>query len=382
MMKIQPMKMSAAEALWESENPASMSLFTIGNEAERKDVFALKVPGLLSFLAYNRFEGEVKGINQLQDEYVQTYGPGNYVPPVAVSYWTFRLMAGAGFAMLFLSLWGLWAVMKGKTLDSPLMLKLTFWGIALVLMLLALITRAVSFDYRSKDESPTWRSTWDWIICVTSFLPALLWGVAMSNLIRGVPINQDMTYVGGFFTLLNPFCLVGGLAAVAVFALHGAVFLALKTGGGMEVRARSAASKLWLPAVILLGLYVGLFVVATDVIEHVGYNPGVVPIMAVIALLLVKYFLGQKREGWAFIMTGIAIIFANVTIFLGLFPRLMVSSLNPEWSLTIYNASASQYTLKVMSIVAVGLLPFILTYQAWSYWVFRKRITVDTTLVY
>jgi len=254
--------------------------------------------------------------------------------------------------------------------------------LALVLMLLALITRAVSFDYRSKDESPKWRSIWDWVICVTSFLPALLWGVAMSNLIRGVPIDQDMTYVGGFFTLLNPFCLVGGLAAVAVFALHGAVFLALKTGGGMEERARAFASKLWLPAVILLALYVGLFVVATDVIEHVGYNPGTVPIMAVIALLLVKYFLNQGREGWAFIMTGTAIIFSTVTIFLGLFPRLMVSSLNPEWSLTVYNASASPYTLKVMSIVAVGLLPFILTYQAWSYWVFRKRITVDSTLVY
>ncbi len=107
-----------------------------------------------------------------------------------------------------------------------------------------------------------------------------------------------------------------------------------------------------------------------------------IPILAVIALLLVKYFLNKEREGWAFIMTGIAIIFSTVTIFLGLFPRLMVSSLNPEWSLTIYNASASQYTLKVMSIVAVGLLPFILTYQAWSYWVFRKRITVDSTLVY
>ena len=121
---------------------------------------------------------------------------------------------------------------------------------------------------------------------------------------------------------------------------------------------------------------------ATDVIAHVGYNPGAVPVLAVIALLLVRYFLGQGREGWAFIMTGVAVIFATVTIFIGLFPRLMVSSLNPEWSLTIYNASSSQYTLKVMSIVAVGLLPFILAYQAWSYWVFRRRITVDSKLEY
>ncbi|MEN8164197.1 MAG: cytochrome ubiquinol oxidase subunit I, partial [Acidobacteriota bacterium] len=131
MMKIQPMKMAAAEALWDTEDPAAMSLFTIGNEAERRDVFALKIPGLLSFLAYNRFEGEVKGINDLQEEYVQTYGPGDYVPPVAVSYWTFRMMAGAGFAMLFLGLWALWAVMKDRAIDSPLLLKLMFWAIAL-----------------------------------------------------------------------------------------------------------------------------------------------------------------------------------------------------------------------------------------------------------
>ena len=131
MMKIQPMKMASAEALWETENPASMSLFTIGNEAERKDVWAIKVPGLLSFLAYNHFEGEVKGIKDLQEEYVKTYGPGDYVPPVAVSYWTFRLMVGAGFAMLLLGLWGLWAVIKNRAVDSPLMLKLMFWGIAL-----------------------------------------------------------------------------------------------------------------------------------------------------------------------------------------------------------------------------------------------------------
>lgn len=254
--------------------------------------------------------------------------------------------------------------------------------IALVLMLLALIGRAVAFDYRSKDENPKWRSTWDWVIFFGSFLPALLWGVAMSNLIRGVPIDQEMTYVGGFFTLLNPFALVGGLAAVAIFALHGAVFLALKTGGGMEERARSVASRLWLPAMVLVTVYLALFVVATDVIEHVGYNPGTVPFLAVVALLLVKYFLNQKREGWAFIMTGVAIVFATVTIFVGLFPRLMVSSLNPEWSLTIYNASSSQYTLKVMSIVAVILLPFVLVYQAWSYWIFRKRITVNSDLVY
>jgi cytochrome d ubiquinol oxidase subunit II len=254
--------------------------------------------------------------------------------------------------------------------------------LALVLMLLALIGRAVAFEWRSKEGSRRWRSTWDWVIFLGSFVPALLWGVAMSNIIRGVPIDQDMTYVGGFFNLLNPFALVGGLATVAVFALHGTVFLTLKTAGDLSDRARALATKIWLPAVVLLAIYVSLFVVATDVIEHVGYNPGVVPFLSVIALLLVRYFLGQGREGWAFVMTGVSVIFATVTIFIGLFPRLMVSSLDPEWSLTIYNASSSQYTLKVMTIVAVALVPFVLAYQAWSYWVFRQRLTMESTLEY
>ncbi len=131
MIRIQPMKMAAAEALWNSEDPAAMSLFTIGNEKERRDVFAIRIPGALSFLAYNRFSGEVRGINDLQREYEQTYGPGDYVPPVAVSYWTFRIMVGAGFLMLLLAIAALRAVMKGTVLESPRLLRFMFWAIGL-----------------------------------------------------------------------------------------------------------------------------------------------------------------------------------------------------------------------------------------------------------
>jgi cytochrome d ubiquinol oxidase subunit I len=131
MTRIQPMKMAAAEALWETENPAAMSLFTIGNESERRDVFAIRVPGLLSFLAYNRFSGEVRGINDLQREYMITYGPGDYVPPVAVSYWTFRIMVGAGMAMFALAAFGLWKASRQGVPDNALYLKLMLWAIAL-----------------------------------------------------------------------------------------------------------------------------------------------------------------------------------------------------------------------------------------------------------
>ncbi len=131
MIEAQPMKMAAAEALWESEDPAPMSLLTIGNEPELKDIWAIKVPGLLSFLAYNRFDGEVQGIKNIQAEYEQTYGPGNYIPPVAVSYWTFRFMVGAGLAMLALALFALYLVWKDKFEQNTRFLSLLIWALAL-----------------------------------------------------------------------------------------------------------------------------------------------------------------------------------------------------------------------------------------------------------
>ncbi len=131
MVQAQPMKMAAAEALWDSEDPASMSLFTVGDEPGRRDVFSIRIPGLLSFLAYNRFEGEVKGINDLQAEYEETYGPGDYVPPIALNYWSFRLMVGAGFLMLFLALYGLYTAIQKKTENAPRFLRLLPFAIFL-----------------------------------------------------------------------------------------------------------------------------------------------------------------------------------------------------------------------------------------------------------
>jgi len=254
--------------------------------------------------------------------------------------------------------------------------------IALLLMLLALITRAVSFEFRSKMDDPRWRKLWDWCIFFGSAIPALLWGVAMANLVRGVPIDADMNYVGGFFNLLNPYALIAGLASLSVFALHGASFLTLKLGGGLEDRARNFAAKLWYPAALFLFLFVAGTYWMTDVHERLGLNPGVVPVTAVIALLATRWTIANRRDGWSFILTAVAVVFSTVTIFIALFPRVMVSSLDSAWSLTIYNASSSPYTLKVMSIVAVLLVPVVLVYQAWTYWIFRQRITPDSHLEY
>lgn len=254
--------------------------------------------------------------------------------------------------------------------------------LALVLMLVALIVRGVSFEFRSKDSHPKWRSLWDWMLFVGSVIPALLWGVALSNLIRGVPIDQNMNYVGGFFNLLNPYALLGGLMTLSLFTFHGALFLNLKTTDDLKEKARAIALKLWLPTVLLVFMFVIAGYFATDMFTRLGANPGMSPVLAGIALLLSGWFIKKDRSGWAFIMTGLTIVFSIITVFVGLYPRVMVSSLNDAWSLTIYNASSTPYTLKVMTIIAVIFVPIVLVYQAWTYWTFRKRVSVTSELEY
>jgi cytochrome d ubiquinol oxidase subunit II len=252
----------------------------------------------------------------------------------------------------------------------------------LLLILVALIVRGVGFEFRSKDRRPAWRHLWDWMIFIGSLVPGLLWGVAFANFVRGVPIDADMHYVGGFWNLLNPYALVGGVATLATFVLHGAVFLGLRTEGELLERANRAARLLWLPTVVLVAIYAVLGYFATDMFTRLGVNPGPVPIGAVVAILAVGWFIRQRQHGWAFAMTALTIALSVITVSMGLYPRVMVSSLNPEWSLTIYSASSSDYTLRIMSIVALIFVPIVLLYQGWSYWIFRKRISEADVLEY
>ena len=254
--------------------------------------------------------------------------------------------------------------------------------LALILMLFALIVRGVAFEFRSKASAPAWRRLWDWAIFVGSLVPALLWGVAVGNLMRGVPIDANMNYVGSFLDLLNPYALLGGVAFVLLFLLHGAAFLGLKTEGEVMDGAHKVVSRLWLPAVAVVVLFVvsGYFV--TDIFTSPGPIATVVPLGAAVALLTVRWLNRGWRDGWAFLMTGLTIALATVAVFIGLFPRVMISSLNPDWSLTIHNASSSPYTLRVMTIVALIFVPIVLLYQGWTYWVFRKRVSRAQPLEY
>ena len=254
--------------------------------------------------------------------------------------------------------------------------------LALFLMLLALILRGVAFEFRSKDRYPGWRNFWDWMIFGGSLVPALLWGVALGNILRGVPIDENMTYVGSFFTLLNPYALLGGLTTLSVFILQGAIFLGLKTEAEMMDRAVAFTKKIGPAATVLVFLFVVAGYFFTDAFVRLGVNPGIVPLAAGASLLTAGWFIHRDRLGWAFIMNSATILLSTITIFMSLYPRVMVSSLNPDWSLTIYNASSTPYTLTVMSIVALIFVPIVLAYQGWTYYVFRERIGKESALEY
>lgn len=243
--------------------------------------------------------------------------------------------------------------------------------LALLVILVALIVRGVAFEYRSKRTDPRWRSRWDVAIFVSSAVPALLWGVALANIVHGVPINAAGDYTGSFFTLLNPYALLGGVTTLGLFLMHGAHFLALKTTGKVRERANHTASRLG-PVVIVVG---AVFLLWTQL--SLG-KPWTWAFVGVAAVALVAGALANRsgREGWAFLGTGIAIAAAVVVLFGSLYPNVMPSTTDPAFNLTVDNASSTAYTLRVMTWVALLFTPLVLLYQSWTYWVFRQRIGV------
>ena len=253
--------------------------------------------------------------------------------------------------------------------------------LALVLMLAALILRGVAFEFRSRRESASWRNGWDWAIFIGSLLPALLWGVAVGNLMRGVAIDGNMNYWGGLLPLLNPYSILAGLVFVALFLMQGANFLGLKTEGVIEKRATATAFIAWLVATVLTVAFVVWTFFATDILTKPGIN-GLIPALLAAVVLLVSGWMSHIRKyGWAFITGGLTVVFATIMVFSGLFPRILISTTSPDFSLTIYNAASSHYTLTVMTVVAAIFVPIVLLYQIWTYRVFRKRVQTDPKML-
>jgi cytochrome bd ubiquinol oxidase subunit II len=248
--------------------------------------------------------------------------------------------------------------------------------IALLLLLFFLIVRVVSFEWRSKSESPRWRAVWLWANAVGSAGIALIWGIALANLLYGVPLDSNGDYTGTFWDLFSVYTVLGGVAFVLVFAFHGASFLTLRTTGDLCDRARRAARLLALPAVAAGAAFlVWTVVVAVDRNDKGVFPPVLPAAIAIAALAAAALLVYAGRTGLAFSMTVVGTAAAVATLFTGLYPRVIVSSPDFGNSLTVSNAASAHYTLAVMSVVALIVTPLVLLYQGWTYYVFRARVT-------
>jgi cytochrome d ubiquinol oxidase subunit II len=247
--------------------------------------------------------------------------------------------------------------------------------IAVLLILVLLIIRVVSFEWREKRDGERWRATWMWANTIASVGAPFLWGVALANLLHGVPLDSSHGFSGNFLDLFSPYTVVAGLAVVAVFAVHGATYLTLRTAGDLCQRAAAMARRLAIPAVVLgIGT-----VVWTVAVAHARNSRGILPttvpaVLTAIALLLAFVFTRGGRSGWAFAATALGAVGFVATIFTGLYPRVLVSHPTFANSLTIDNAAAGHYALVVITVVAAIFTPLVHLYQGWTYHVFRKRL--------
>jgi cytochrome d ubiquinol oxidase subunit II len=242
--------------------------------------------------------------------------------------------------------------------------------LALLLILVALIARGVAFEFKGRSEDERWRRTWTWSMTLGSLLIPLLIGVGLGDLLAGLPINSSQDFTGDFFDLLTPYGLWTGLTLLSLCLLHGATFLSLRTEDPVRERARSLARPLgWAASALVVGFVIWTLSVTghTDV-------PGPVQVLAVIAVIFAVRLASTDSEGWAFTSSAVAIAATVGSLFIELYPHVMVSSTNAAYDLTVSNAASGSYALKVMTIVTVLLFPVVLLYQGWSFYVFRGRV--------
>ena len=247
----------------------------------------------------------------------------------------------------------------------------TFY-LALVVLLLALIVRGVAFEYQRKVDDERWRSAWKWGMTIGSALIPLLVGVALADLLHGLPINAHHDFTGNFFDLLTPFGLWSGVTFLVLSLMMGATYLTLKTTGELHERAQRAASGIGVAAIVvtfgfLTWIHVGL---------STGFVPKPIEALALLAVIAAAWLANAKAEGWAFVAASVGIGGTVASIFWELYPRVMISSTNAAYNLTVNNTASPSYTLKVMTVVAVIFFPVVLVYQAWGYHIFRKRLSV------
>ena len=245
----------------------------------------------------------------------------------------------------------------------------------LMLILFALIFPAVSFEFRNKRETASWRLLWDVVAALTSFVPALLFGVAFANIFKGIPIDRDGVYTGTLFTLLNPYGIAGGLFFLLLFLLHGSLWLSIKTDGPLRNKALLAARGLWPVLTCVAVLFLVITASYTDLYRNYLQSPllFIVPLIAVCSLLAVRTFLTSSplMSWWA---SAITIVCTTLFGVIGLYPRMLPSSLDPSFSLTVSNSASGTLTLKIMLVVAIVFVPIAIIFQGWAYALFKGKI--------
>jgi len=247
--------------------------------------------------------------------------------------------------------------------------------LALLLILFFLIIRVLSFEWRGKSDSPRWRAIWLAANSIGSFGASLVWGIGLANLLYGVPLNGDGDFTGTFWDLFSAYTVFAGLAVVLFFAFHGAVFLTLRTTGDLCERTLQTARRLALPAAALAAAFeIWTVFVAVDRNDKDVFPPVLPAVLGIVAALLAVFFVIRKRTGLAFVMTGVGTVLLVATLFTSLYPRVMVSNPNFANSLTVENASSAHYTLVVLTVIALIVLPIVILYQSWTYHVFRHRL--------
>jgi cytochrome bd ubiquinol oxidase subunit II len=250
--------------------------------------------------------------------------------------------------------------------------------LALLLVLFFLIIRVVSFEWREKSKSPGWRTAWMWANAVGSFGASLLWGIGLSNLLHGVPIDSSGDFSGTFWDLFSGYTLFGGATIVLLFAFHGSTFLTLRTTGDLCERAAAAARRLSVVAALAVAGFLSWTVaVAVDRNDKDAFPPILPAALGIAAVALAMLFVLGRRSGWAFVMTAVTTVLWVATVFTSLYPRVLVSSPDFGNSLTVDGASSAHYTLALMTVVVAIFLPLVLLYQGWTYHVFRGRVGGD-----
>ncbi|MEH7358293.1 cytochrome d ubiquinol oxidase subunit II [Priestia megaterium] len=243
-----------------------------------------------------------------------------------------------------------------------------------VLLLLSLIGRGVAFEFRGKVEKQVWKNAWDWVIFFGSLFPPLIFGILFSALMKGLPVERNMQMNAGFSDIVNLYTITGGVTLTMLCLWHGLIFATIRTMDDIRDRSRKVAMKLLPVNALLLLIFSGMTFFETNLFSNHSRLMLYTFFIGIFVYLLAGFFLTRKKDGWAFAMSGLILILSISSIFAGLFPTVLVSSVNESYSLTIHNAASGNYSLKIMSYAAIALLPFVLGYQIWSYYVFRKRV--------